>query len=222
MTRWIFLDLDGPLLDVSERYHRLHSDLVLTRGGQPLDREAYWLAKRDRIPETEILIRTGLAPGVAAEAAATRLGEIESRDYLRLDRPWPWTSLMLRSLAELAPLVLVTARRYPNLVAWQLDQLGLRGHFARVVAGRGDETLEAKAQLLRTAGFSAVAGSVIVGDTEMDLASGRSLGLITVALKCGIRSTALLMAWAPDLLLDDLRQVPNGLRSLGWPLEKPS
>src|SRR6185295_3662628 len=209
----IFLDLDGPLLDVSERYHRLHSDLVLARGGQPLGREGYWLAKRDRIPETEILIRSGLAPEVAAEVAAARLREIESHDYLRLDRPWPWTIPTLTSLAGLAPLVLVTARSHPDRVAWQLEHLDLSGHFTRVVAGRGDESLQAKAHLLRTEGFTTFTGSVIVGDTEVDLASGRSLGLVTIALACGIRSPALLSAWAPDLLLEDLRHLPHGLRS---------
>lgn len=212
----IFLDLDGPVLDVSERYHRLHCDVVLARGGRPLDREAYWQAKRDQVPESQILAHAGLTPASAAEAAAQRLLEIETPGYLRLDRPWPWTAAVLEELARFAPLVLVTLRRHPDRLASQLDDLGLRRRFDQVVAGAGDDTPEAKAGLLRAGGWDAAAGSVLVGDTEMDVAGGRALGFHTVALRCGIRSPARLETWTPDALLDDLRDVPGHLRELGW------
>lgn len=214
--RRIFLDLDGPILDVAERHHRLHCDVVLPRGGRPLDREAYWQAKRDQVPEPRILARAGLSPADAADAAAERLREIETSGYLRFDRAWPWAASVLAELARFAPLVLVTLRRHPDRLARQLDELGLRGWFDQVAAGAGDGTPESKAALLRAAGWGGAAGSVLVGDTEFDIAGGKALGFRTIALHCGIRSPARLEAWAPDLLLDDLRDVPASLRELGW------
>ncbi|HEX7182473.1 MAG TPA: HAD family hydrolase [Thermoanaerobaculia bacterium] len=212
----IFLDLDGPVLDVSERYHRLHCDVVLARGGRPLDREDYWQAKRDQVPEAEILARAGLSSADINSAAAQRLREVETPGYLRLDRPWPWTAAVLEELARFAPLVLVTLRRHPDRLARQLDDLGLERRFDQIVAGAGDDTPEAKASLLRAGGWDAAAGSVFVGDTEVDVAGGRALGFHTIALRCGIRSPARLEVCEPDSLLDDLRDVPGHLRELGW------
>lgn len=205
--RWIFLDLDGPVLDVSRRYHQVHRDLVLRHGGRPLDREEYWDAKRDRVPEPEILVRCG----VASEVDAERLRDLEEPRYLALDRPWPWTGDVLEELARRGSLALVTLRNHPDRLAGQLAALDLARRFERIVAGRGDGTPEAKAALLRESGIGWGPGSVLVGDTEVDVASGRALGLRTAALACGIRAPHLLERWSPDALLSDLRDVPGWL-----------
>jgi phosphoglycolate phosphatase len=208
---WIFLDLDGPVLDVSGRYHRVHQETVEALGGRPLSRPEYWEAKRRRVPEPEILARTGLSPAAAAEAEAERLLRIETSPYLTLDLPWPWAAAVLGELSRLAPIALVTLRSHPDRLATQLDTLDLTRHLARIVSGRGDGTTAAKADLIRQSGISWAPGSVLIGDTEVDVASGRALGLRTAALGCGIRTPALLEIWSPDTLLEDLRQVPAWL-----------
>jgi phosphoglycolate phosphatase len=213
--RWLFLDLDGPVLDVSQRYHRVHHDVVEELGGWPLPRNVYWEAKRDRVPEMEILTRTGLSPEAAARAAAERLCRIEEPQYLVLDRPWPWVAEALDELEGMGRLALVTLRKHLDRLDKQVRALGLPLFFEHVIAGRGDGTPKAKAALLRESGISWAPGSVLVGDTEVDVASGRELGLRTVALGCGIRTPALLEPWAPDALLDDLRQVPVWLAGSG-------
>lgn len=214
--RTIFLDLDGTLLDISERYFRLHGEAAARFGGRPLPRETYWRLKRDRVPETDILARTGLRPRAVAAAAAARGRRVESSRYLRLDQPWPWTVASLAALARLAPLVLVTLRHNRDRLCRQLDALGLARFLSRVVAGPGDGTPAAKAALLRAERIAAPPGSVFVGDTEVDIESGRALGLSTVALRCGLRSSPLLEACKPDHLLDDLPQVVERLAALGW------
>ncbi|MEA2602414.1 MAG: hypothetical protein QOF89_3406 [Acidobacteriota bacterium] len=215
MVHRIFLDLDGSLLDVAPRYHRLYCDLVSRLGCRPLDLADYWTAKRERVPEPEIMTRTGLSPEAAAWAAAARSSRIEERRYLRLDRLWPWTLPVLADLARRAPLVLVTLRRHPDRLRWQLDRLGLSPRFERVLASRSNGKPDAKAGLILREGFADLEGSVLVGDTEVDVASGRALGLRTAALTAGgLRTAARLAAWSPDALLEDLRQVPGWLDSL--------
>jgi phosphoglycolate phosphatase-like HAD superfamily hydrolase len=211
--RWILLDLDGTLLDVSRRYYHLHRDLARRQGGTPLPAAEYWSLKRDRTPEAEILARAGLTPSAAA-AAAARERRLESRRYLALDRPWPWTAAVLGELARHAPLVLVTLRSRRDRLDIQLAALGLAAAFARVVAGAGDGTPQAKAGLVRAAGIAPGPGSVLAGDTEVDIASGRALGVTTVAVESGLRNAARLAAWSPDALLADLRQLPEILNKL--------
>ena len=209
----IFLDLDGTLLDVAPRYQKLHEDVVRRHGGAPLDPADYWQAKREGVAEQELLARTGLAPHSVAAAIEDRLLRIEEHRYLTLDRPWPWTKDVLKALEKLAPLVLVTVRKNADRVQWQLDRFRLRRMFQRVVVGPGDGTVEAKVGLVLQAGFFGkhLHGAVLVGDTEVDIASGRTLGLRTVAVASGLRSPARLAAWLPDLLLEDLRQLPDHL-----------
>jgi phosphoglycolate phosphatase len=209
----IFLDLDGPLLDVSERYHRLHCNLVSRHGGRPLDRETYWQAKRERVPEPEILASMGLSRQAVAEIDAVRGSLIESSEYLAFDRPWPWTIPTLQALAGVSRLVLVTLRRHPDRLLRQLDDLDLHTYFGRIVAGPGDGTVEAKARLVRDEGIPVPPGSIMVGDTEIDIAGGKALNLRTIAVRSGIRSDAHLECWSPDLLVDDLRQVLEHLEA---------
>lgn len=208
---WIFLDLDGPVLDVSRRYHQVHQDVVERFGGWPLPRMAYWEAKRNLVAEAEILARTGLPPEVAAQAEAERLRWIEAAKYLELDEPWPWMGEVLEELDGLGQLALVTLRQHPDRLERQLIRTGLSLYFDHVIAGRGDGTPAAKAPLLRGSGISWGPGSVLVGDTEVDVASGRALGLRTAAVGCGIRNPAVLALWSPDALFEDLRQVPGWL-----------
>ncbi|HEY2737430.1 MAG TPA: HAD hydrolase-like protein, partial [Thermoanaerobaculia bacterium] len=137
--------------------------------------------------------------------------------YLRLDVAWTWTIPTLETLARSgAHLVLVTLRSSPVRLAWQLAALGLCGYFERIISGAGDETPAAKAALVRRAELGSLEGSVWVGDTEIDIASGQALGVHTVAVRCGIRNEALLRKWSPDALLDDLRQLPDYLSSRAW------
>jgi phosphoglycolate phosphatase len=209
--RWIFLDLDGTLIDVSARYQRLHQDIVEQLGGWPFPPDAYWEAKRNLVPEREILLRTGLSAEAVQAALAERQANLENPKYLALDSTWPWLADVLDELESWGKLALVTLRNHPERLEHQVWELGLSLYSERVISGRGDGTPEAKASLLRDSGICWSLDSVLVGDTEVDIASGRALDLRTAAVSCGIRAPALLESWSPDVLLEDLRQVPAWL-----------
>lgn len=213
--RLLFLDLDGTLLDVEPRNQHLHVDLVREAGGTPLPAAEYWDLKRRRVPEREILARTGISSEAAKEIAARRDLLIEEEAYLRLDQPWPWVPEVLAELALLAPLVLITLRRHRDRALAQLTALGLDHRFAHILIGRSDGTAEAKAALALT--VDPAPDSILVGDTEVDVASGKALGFLTVAVASGLRDAEHLAAAAPDLLLDDLRTLPGKLAERGWP-----
>jgi phosphoglycolate phosphatase-like HAD superfamily hydrolase len=209
--RWIFLDLDGTLLDVSERYYRAHRDVVLRHGGWPFPRDVYWTAKRNLVPENQILIRCGLSAEAAWQAEGRRRQDLERPAYLKLDQLWPWMGDALTGLEERGKLAIVTLRNHRDRLEEQIQRIGLGLFCDPVISGRGDGTPEAKAALIRQSGISWAPGSVLVGDTEVDVASGKALGLRTVAVGNGIRSPALLERCSPDVLLADLRQVPAWL-----------
>lgn len=92
--------------------------------------------------------------------------------------------------------------------------LGIDGHFMAVYGGNsfsqkkpdpvGVFTLMQEAQAER-------GQTLIVGDSETDIQTGRNAGVRTCGVTYGLgRHT--LDAWPPDVLLDDLRQLPPLLR----------
>src|SRR5579871_5939638 len=105
----LFFDLDGPLLDVSQRYVALHHDLLREYGRRGMEAARYWDGKRATRPEAEILAELG-ATDIAHLYMPRRFALIESAEYLVHDRAWPWTAACLAQLAQQSRLVMVTAR----------------------------------------------------------------------------------------------------------------
>jgi phosphoglycolate phosphatase-like HAD superfamily hydrolase len=209
-----FVDLDGPLLDVSRRYHRLHRDLVAAANGRPLPRRVYWSLKRRRVREEEILRLCGLSRKEAHRVADLRLARIETAPYLAHDRTWPWALATVGDLSRRGPVVLVTLRRNVDLLHEQLRRLHIAPSLTRVLSGPGSEA-DQKSRLVRRSRIRFGPTSVFVGDTELDVDAGKRLGIRTVALGTGIRSVALLRACRPDALLSSLRELPAWLDRTG-------
>ena len=206
LRQLICIDLDGPILDVSERYYRVYSDTLNLIGIAPLDKGSYWRLKRSRVSEPEILTRSGTADNnLIKEYLDARAKRIESAEYLLFDHLWPGTRDTLRVLRSQSALVLVTMRTSKELLDRQLDGLKVRDAFDCILAaGAGtatDEHGQQKAQMVRDCYRNEDFAGWFVGDTELDIQSGRLLGLRTAAITFGIRNVDHLRAVLPDVLL---------------------
>jgi phosphoglycolate phosphatase-like HAD superfamily hydrolase len=210
----LLFDLDGPILDVLPRYHAVHVALVESHGGRPLAADDYWALKRDQIPEAAILSRTGLSVEQVGQVVQERLLAIERAEYVALDRPWPWSRTVLGDVGRSATLMLVTLRADIQLVQDQLGRLGLAPLFESVLAGPGAGPAP-KVERVRKAGLPGNRRTVFIGDTEVDIQSGRELGARTVATRTGIRSAAKLATFGADTVIDDIRELPAWLEQEG-------
>lgn len=209
-----FLDLDGPLLDVSERHHRVHAQIVAELGGRPVPREAFWAAKRQKVSDAVIARESGLT-GEDDRYHRRKLELIEDETFLRFDRLQPGVVDALDRLRARFRLIVVTLRRHPERLAAQLDQLDLRRLLDDVLAAseRADASdgWRTKVELTRGAGLTTAADDIFVGDTETDIRAGKALGTLTVAVTNGMREPELLLAQSPSLLLPSLSAVPAAL-----------
>jgi len=200
----VFLDLDGPLVDVSARYFAVHARILAARGVDPGDSRAWWDRKRRGLSNAALLAEARIAvPG--DDYARDWLAAIEGDDVLALDRPVPGAIPALAAIAAHHPVVLVTLRQRCEALGAQLDRLGITPYLAAVrcaspLEGPGGPT---KARLIGDGG-SVERAVCIVGDTEVDVEAGRRVGLRTVAVASGIRDRAALAALLPDVLVDDL------------------
>jgi phosphoglycolate phosphatase len=219
MSLTLFIDLDGPLLDVSARYAALHRDLLHAAGLRGMTADRYWERKRARIPEEEILRELGVL-GLAHDYLRLRLERVESPDYLALDRPWPWTHEVLGLLARRYPLVLVTARANHLLLLEQLDRLELVAFFHEILsepARRGVDRQKARLIDAYLRRHDRPADGWMVGDTEADVSAGQIVGLRTAAVQNGLRNGDLLQQAEPDHLLNDIRELPGLLEAAPCP-----
>ena len=201
----LFFDLDGPILDVSEKYYRVYADLVKEYGSQPIPKEDYWDYKRRRIPDDTILGLSGIQ-GWVEEYRQLRKSRIETLEYLACDRIWPGVLLMLQELASHTSLILVTLRNSSETLKWELQNLGLLGVFSQVLSASGDnagvERAQVKVQLVQKAfGLKSFSGWFI-GDTETDIHTGQLLGLQTAAVTFGIRTKEQLASVQPNVVLE--------------------
>lgn len=199
-----FFDLDGPILDVSEKFYRVYADLVTERGGQPIPKDDYWEQKRRRIPDAVILRASGLEDWTE-EYRALRRARIETPEYLRCDRVWPGVPRLLAALRARGPVVLVTLRNSAEALVEELRAFGLYSLFERVLSAgldeAGGEGADLKTALVRGAFGADDLTGWFVGDTETDVRAGQRLGLRTAAVTYGIRTEEHLSALKPDVLL---------------------
>lgn len=205
-----FCDLDGPLLEVSEKYYRAYADIIAENGGQPLLKERYWNLKRQRMPSSELL-HLSATPGLSAVAFGSNwAARVESREYLRYDRLQAGAREAVEALAQRYELVLVTLRRSRELLMWQLGETGLLPRFDAILSSGEDRTPRWRIKHdLITAHYSGGPRSYswFIGDTETDIEAGRNLGTRTIAIANGIRTEEMLRRSSPDILLPAISEI---------------
>lgn len=207
-ARPLFLDLDGPILDVRRRYHSVHADILAALGVRedPLDLAAFWEDKRAGA-SGRALCAAHYPEVDAVEYGARWIAEIEAPERLLLDEVWTTARAALERLRASGPLVIVTLRQHGERVTGELARLGVevdRVLHASPLDGPG---WNSKERLLRTE--RAREGDWIVGDTEVDIRAGKALGMRTCGVTCGIRNAGLLAAEGPEHLVEDLAAFAN-------------
>ncbi|MER7758793.1 HAD family hydrolase [Streptomyces sp. NPDC097619] len=164
----------------------IDADAAVTRLGPPLDEElAHWFPE-ERIPEMADRYRA-LYPTHAIDPTPAMPGAREAIEAVR-------------ALGGSA--IVVTAKHEPN-ARLHLDHLGLRPD---VLVGW--LWAEAKADALRAHG-----ASVYVGDHVGDVRGARKAGALSVGVPTGPCSEEELRAAGADVVLPDLRALPEWLRA---------
>lgn len=209
---YVILDLDGTLIDVRTRLSILHRDVARHLGLVPLDRQHYWNARRSGMSETQL---TAGWEETARESYLSRwYSLVEDQRYLRYDRLLPGVEETLGELRQTHRLILVTMRRCPLTLQFQLKRLKLHQIFDHVLSRKKAESgITDKVALLRKHVVSLPAGSAIVGDTEEDVLAGKALGIVTIAVLTGLRGRSVLETLRPDYIVENIKDVPSVLHN---------
>lgn len=213
MKGFVFFDLDGTLVDVSERYYRVYKD-ILKFYSKPyiLSKMEFWNHKRSGKKVVDI-IPTKVSKQFIQEFIKEWFKRIEDKEYLKYDKLFQESLRVLLALKEEYMLVLVTLRNNKEALIWELNNFGLTSYFKEILMG---SQLKTKTQLIKDyLGRNKEDYGIIVGDTEIDILAGKELGLVTIAVTYGIRTKDFLSRFNADFYLDSISKLPSLLKRIG-------
>ncbi|HWR45842.1 HAD family hydrolase [Sporomusa sp.] len=180
---YIFLDLDGPILDGRHRHYNCFRDIVVRGGGTPMDLVEYWELKRDRVSRKEML-RLSCYHESYERFMEEWMDCIETKEYLQFDTLKPFIHQTLRKWRKHASaILLVTMRNKRENLLWQLKRHNLANEFDEIIncnTNQGNGKIDA----LKNWQFTR---AVVVGDTEEDTKTARLLGVPAIAIINGLR-----------------------------------
>lgn len=197
-------DLDGTLIDSSERIYRLFCYLVPQCR---LSKEEYWNYKRDKINHKKLL--SMLYPKVDFEEFNLKwMSLIEMKEYIDLDKKYPETIGTLEELREENKLYLLTARQSKNMLMYELDKLGLKLYFDVILTTEG---CKSKEELLKECRKKipelASNNNTFVSDMGEDVILGNKMHYNTIGISHGFMSKKRLKEYGPCRIIDELSEL---------------
>ena len=168
VNKRICFDLDGTLLD-SRRRHRSVMDYVLKQYGISLDTSNLFQYKAEGNNNLSWLESRGVEINKAKEICKRWIELIEDKEFLAEDRLYSNSISILETLSKNNFIVLLTARNSIENTESQIDGLGIRQYFDKVVIVPScKQTANLKAKIL-----SEYSISEYYGDTESDMEAAR-------------------------------------------------
>jgi phosphoglycolate phosphatase len=216
--RLVVFDLDGTLVDsAADLASAVNAMLERLAPGTPPLSEAEvraFIGEGARVLVGRSLHRSGL-PHPPEDALPVFMECYRAR-LLDRTRPYPGVVEALDALA--GHTLAVLTNKPGDLSRALLEGLGLGPRFARVYGGDDLPRKPDPAGLHRLMAESALAAAstVMVGDSAVDVMTGRAAGVFTVGVTYGF-APASFAAHPPDALLDDLRALPQVLESPAGP-----
>lgn len=196
-------DLDGTLIDIRRRDYRAYVHALGQIGEEPIAEDAFWTARREGKRIVDFVGER--APAGDRDMVLHAFVEVvESDELLGLDPLFGDTlSFLTAARSSGWQIAVCTLRRRPEAAERQIDWLGLRAFVGDVcVVAQGEEGPKA-ATLMRYA----PARTVMVGDTEADIASARGAGVPVYAVTTGVRGRGFLEKHVPDVIADSLTEL---------------
>lgn len=200
-----FLDLDGTIIDVSQRHYKVYEDLVRKYNGIPLSKTRYWKLKKNKTEWSEILKKSLIPLNKVPIFIEEFISKIERHENLAIDSVFPYAFSILEQLSRNCSLYLITLRHSKNNTIKQIKNLGLKSYFKKLLISKQEDEIISKIRKI----ISRDNHAFVVGDTEKQILIARKLKLISVAVLSGIRNEKLLRNMKPQFLMKNIKFLPK-------------
>lgn len=198
----IFFDLDGTLIDASERLYKLFQDLV---SESKLTKKEYWKLKRNKINH-EIILNKYFPQRNFEDFNNKWLNLIETNYYLNFDKTYDGIYELLGNLKQTYNLYLLTARQSKINLEKELEKFNLQQYFTEVLV---TEKIKTKEELLKRIKINT--NDYFVTDMGKDIQVAQKVGIKSIAVTYGFMSRENLLKYNPTICIDDLKQIIEGI-----------
>lgn len=212
MTKLIIFDLDGTLIDSSQDIANAINHAILGTGLPDVSNEETIKLIGEGITR---LIEKLLEPYLLdkSDEILKKFMNYYSSHLVDNTRLYPFVKETLQGLTDFRKVVLSNKRA--SFSTEILEKLGVSEYFDAVL---GSDTVEEKKPSPKPVNFLLDAFSVsrdktiIVGDSDIDIKTGRAAGIRSIGVTYGYRSQETLHE--ADLLIDDLRQLEHVINEM--------
>jgi phosphoglycolate phosphatase len=213
--RNIFLDLDETLIDTSERHYQVYCDIInVLNLKEQVNKEEFWKKKRQGFSTVEII--GDIDNRTSMEFSKLWVENIERRKYLVYDKLLDNTLDLLSKLTKEKLIVLTMRNNRKNLI-WELKKLGIYDKFDSILSCSPLKNKDKSVPLLEYTRENNICldnNSIIVGDSETDIITGKKLNLTTIAVTYGIRSEKTLFPLKPEYCIRNMDELCMVLKNL--------
>lgn len=205
----IFFDLDGTLIDASERLYKLFIDLI---PDCKLTKQEYWSLKRQNIKHKTIIENFFSNYNYNHnhnfdDFERKWLNNIENNNYLCYDKICNNAINILNYLASKNyNLYLLTARQSKENLYKELTKFQILNFFKNIFITEQKYT---KTEIINQQFFNLSNDDFIVGDTINDILCGKELNIKTIALTNGFINKNILEKYQPNYLCNALIELKN-------------
>jgi phosphoglycolate phosphatase-like HAD superfamily hydrolase len=197
---YIFLDLDGPILEGKYRHHECYKEIIETHGGELLNLDTYWNLKRSKIKRDVILLKSNFH-GTYDIFFESWMKNIENEKYLKLDILKPNVIETLKEWKNITnKIVLVTMRQNRGFLLQQLKELGINNLLDEII-DCPPQRINTKYEALKNKSFT---NAIFIGDTEEDTKTAKMLNIKSIGITNGLRSKEFLDA---DYYYEELQDI---------------
>lgn len=198
----IFFDLDGTIIDAKKRLFELFKDLTPECD---MSYEEYWAVKTFKIDHESMLKKTYRYTQDRIDHFQNQWDQlIETKKYFAYDTIIPGSKLILETYCNNHELFVVTGRQFHQNTIDQLNNLGIGKYFIDVfTVGKTSTKIEAISNIVKKEHFA------IVGDTEVDILTGKHFGGTTISVTTGFRHKQVLKQYNPDAIISSVVELPS-------------
>ncbi len=195
--KYIFVDMDGTIVNYHDRFYKVYSEAYIGIGKIPLSKENWIKTRKDGIHSIPEELREKIDPYFERN--------FESRDYLKYDITIPGMLNVIRSLQKEYLVKIVSFRSNNVNLLEQLDRIGIHNVETIIQGFAPGKILGEKANMIQR--VIPNPSGWIIGDTEFEVIAGQRLGLKTISVTYGDRSPEFLKRYNPDFLIDKPEEI---------------
>jgi phosphoglycolate phosphatase-like HAD superfamily hydrolase len=200
MFDYIFLDLDGPILEGKNRHYECYKEIIETHGGDLLDLDTYWNLKRDKVTRDIILLKSNFQASYDVFLDSW-IKNIENEKYLQLDFLKPDVIETIENWKTISnKIILVTMRQNRALLLQQLQNLGVYNLLDEII-DCPPQRENTKYEALKNKFFNK---AIFIGDTEEDTKTAKMLNIKSIGITNGLRRKEFLDA---DYYYEEIKDI---------------